>query len=73
MKNIPKCSECEYAEFTPGNGNPNRYYCMNEKARFARNQCEPNPLICKTERHSNKFTIKTSPKWCPLRNEQEEE
>ena len=65
---IRKCSECEFAKFADGNGNPNRYYCEHKNARFARSKCEPVPMICRTDRHSREFTIKTSPKWCPIRN-----
>lgn len=61
------CINCHHKEFTPGNGNPGRYYCKNPKARFARSECEPVPMICRTKRHSAELTIKTSPKWCPYR------
>lgn len=66
-----KCSECEFAKFTPGNGSPGRYYCENPDARFVRSECEPVPMICRTGRHDSNFTIKTSPKWCPFRKSPE--
>ena len=66
-KEVPKCSECEFAEFTDGNGRPNRYYCKHPDARFARSESEPTPMICRTERHSKELIIKTSPRWCPRR------
>lgn len=62
-----KCRECEFASFVKVNGGPNRYYCKNPDARFVRSECEPTPLICRTERNSEEVTIKTSPRWCPLR------
>ena len=70
---MEKCSECEYAKFVDYNGNPNRYYCHNEDARFARSECEPYPLICRTDRHSTEMKIKTSPRWCPFRKIPEEQ
>lgn len=63
------CNKCKFAEFRPGKGNPGRYYCKNPDAKFARSECEPVPMICRTGRHDSDFTIKTSPKWCPLRKE----
>lgn len=62
-KRVYKCCECEYTDFMKGNGSPNRYYCKHPDI--------PSPgrkLICRTERHSTDFTIKTSPRWCPKRN-----
>lgn len=61
-----KCNECEDAKFYDGNGTPSRYYCTNKEALKTRS-CPANTLICKTARHSKEFTIKTSPKWCPIR------
>lgn len=68
-KTVIRCSECDQKEFAKGNGTPNRYYCIHPKAQFARSECEPTPMICRTERHSKELTIKTSPKWCPRRKE----
>lgn len=64
---MKKCSECRFAKFVDGNGNPNRYYCYNEDACYARSECEPYPLICRTDRYSIEMKIKTSPRWCPFR------
>lgn len=61
------CIDCDYKEYTPGNGNPGRYYCKHPKARFAISECEPTPMICRTKRHSSELSIKSSPKWCPYR------
>lgn len=55
------CKDCSYKKFVPG-----RYYCENPNARFARSECEPTPLICKTGRHDEVMTVKTRPRWCPL-------
>ena len=60
------CKDCSYKEFHNGNGRPGRYYCLHDDARYARNKCEPTPMICRTERHDDKLTIKTAPRWCPL-------
>lgn len=60
MANI-KCKSCEHCSFCKLNGSPNRYYCD-----AASTNCTPNRLICRTERRSEKFTIKRAPKWCPL-------
>lgn len=68
-----KCKDCEYKSFLERKCGPNRYYCKHPEARFARSECEPTPLICKTERHSEELTIKTSPRWCPLRRKKDAE
>ncbi|MGN0331733.1 MAG: hypothetical protein ACI4D9_01695 [Lachnospiraceae bacterium] len=62
-----KCKDCDHKKFMEGNGNPGRHYCHHPDARFARSECEPVPMICRTGRHDKEVTIKTSPKWCPLR------
>ena len=64
-----KCKDCTYKDFLEHKDGPGCYYCKHPKARFARSECEPTPMICKTKRHSDELTIKTSPKWCPLRKE----
>lgn len=64
---MKKCSECEFAQFAECNGGLNRYYCVNEDARYAGSECEPHPMICRTDRHSTEMKIKTSPRWCPFR------
>ena len=57
-----KCKTCEHCSFVELNGNPNRYYC-----NLARTECTPNRMICRTERRSEEFTIKRTPRWCPLK------
>lgn len=57
------CKDCEFKHFQKHNGNPNRYYCLHPKAV----EGVGSRLICRTERHSEAITIKTSPRWCPLR------
>lgn len=59
-----KCSECNYKSFYADNGGANRYYCTNPIAT----EDVGSRLICRTERHSTKLKIKTSPKWCPLKH-----
>lgn len=61
------CSDCKYKHFESGNGNPNRYYCIHPVAAVSVNAGAR--LICKTKRHSEKITIKKSPRWCPLKRE----
>lgn len=61
-----KCVECEYKEFMKINGGPNRYYCNHDDVWEERK--EEDKMICRCERNSDKLTIKTSPKWCPLKN-----
>ncbi|MHC1722487.1 MAG: hypothetical protein AB9836_04680 [Aminipila sp.] len=63
MEKELECKICEHMNFEDGHGNPNRYYC-----NAASTQCTPFKLICKTERHSTEFTIKRTPKWCPLKH-----
>ncbi len=62
-----KCKECDHKKFVSDKAGCNRWYCENPEARFARSECEPTPMICRTKRHSKEVTVKTSPKWCPLR------
>lgn len=65
-----KCKDCTYKLFSENKSGPSRYYCKHPKARFVRSECEPTPMICRTKRHSDEITIKTSPKWCPLKQEE---
>ena len=60
------CKDCSYKKFYDMNGRPGRYYCLHDEAKFARSECEPHPIICRTARHDDKLTIKTAPRWCPL-------
>lgn len=62
-----RCEECNYKAFREDKAGVNRWYCKNPAAEFARSECEPTPMICRTKRHSKELTIKTSPKWCPFR------
>lgn len=59
---MKKCSDCNLKIFSKGNGSPNRYYCRHPEATKMGSR-----MICRTERHKTELTIKTSPKWCPLR------
>lgn len=71
MKEKIKCSDCEHKKFYPGNGNPGRCYCEHPDARFARSECEPTPMICRTGRHDDIMTVKTAPRWCPRKRKVE--
>lgn len=64
MKNkTPKCAGCRRCRFEDCNGSPNRYYCVHPAVMAGMG----NRMVCRTERHSTAITIKTSPRWCPLR------
>lgn len=56
------CKDCGYKIFEKGNGSPNRYYCKHPEATKMGSR-----MICRTERDKTELTIKTSPRWCPLR------
>ncbi|MHB8061274.1 MAG: hypothetical protein ACYDG2_01365 [Ruminiclostridium sp.] len=58
-----KCSECEYKVYEPSKGGINRYYCSHPEVTKG----VGSRMICRTERHSTMLKIKTSPKWCPLK------
>lgn len=62
-----KCRDCNHTKFMKGNGNPNRYYCTHPEA--GKEVGSSARMICRTERHSEEMTTKTSPRWCPLRGE----
>lgn len=62
-----KCKDCSFATFVPSNGGPGRYYCDNPDAKYATSPCIPRPMICRTERGKSEVTIKTAPKWCPVK------
>ena len=59
-----KCKDCIYCEFEKSNGGPNMYYCVHPTA--AQLVCAGARMICRTERGSMEFTIKSAPRWCPL-------
>ena len=71
MEDKLKCKTCEHCSFWFGNGSPNWYYCghpenPNEVAGIASYK-----IICRCGRgqseEAKKFTRKTTPKWCPLK------
>ena len=62
-----KCKNCKYCEFENGNGSPNRYYCVHRLSKSVLDGTRGNTIICKTERRSEEFTIKRTPRWCPLK------
>lgn len=59
----PKCSNCEYlsANISPYNNSRSNWYC-----KIARTECAPHRRIAQAK--ENKIPIKTSPRWCPLKN-----
>ena len=64
-----KCKECKYCEFIDRNGRPNIYFCdhpCNPSSLAGTSSCKK---ICTTERRSDEFKIKKTPKWCPLEKE----
>ena len=64
-----KCKDCSYKKLEKGNGSPNRYYCEHPIAyERAVGIGSPAREVCRTKRGCTEVTIKTSPKWCPLKN-----
>ena len=62
-----KCSECNHCKFAEDKGGVNRYYCTHKKAAASVNASAR--LITSTKRHDTELTVKTSPRWCPLKEE----
>ena len=62
-----KCSECKYCVFAKGKGSPSRYYCEHKEA--AKAALASARLICRCDRYDDTITIKSSPRWCPLKGE----
>ena len=62
-----KCSECNHCQFGEDKGGVNRYYCKHTTAAASVNASAR--LIARTKRHEKELTIKSSPRWCPLRAE----
>lgn len=60
-----KCSECNQCHFGEDKGGVNRYYCKHPKAAASVNASAR--LIAKTKRHKKELTVKTAPRWCPLK------
>ena len=61
---LMKCVDCDLKKLQERKCGGNRYYCGHPDAPRKNGPA----LICKTERHSTELMIKTSPRWCPLRN-----
>lgn len=57
------CKDCDFRRFENYNGSPNRYHCVHPEAVRGVGY----RLICRTDRHSSEIKMKTSPKWCPLK------
>lgn len=63
-----KCSECNHREFAEDKkGGVHRYYCKHKKAAASVNATAR--LITRTKRHEKELTVKTAPRWCPLKEE----
>lgn len=62
------CENCKQCVFSDGHGSPNRYYCSHKENPDRISGIGGFTLICKTERHSKEFTIKKTPRWCPMKN-----
>jgi len=66
-----KCKDCEYQSFSRGypehvkSSGLSSYYCKHPDHPSINGAT----LICKTKRGCEELTIKTSPKWCPLKVE----
>ena len=58
-----KCSECKNCKLVEYKGSPSRYYCQEAYGAVG--------LISRCDRYSNELKIKTSPKWCPLKQNKE--
>ena len=67
-KNQPilKCKTCRYCKGGGSGGARGKYYCKHPVA--AEEACASAKLICYVPRWSNEFTIKKTPKWCPLKD-----
>lgn len=66
-KEVPKCAECPDKMFAEYNGSPSRYYCSNKIACKAHNVGMVK--ICNCDRGKSVLKIKTSPRWCPRRDQ----
>ncbi len=68
-KNQPilKCKTCRYCVGGGHGSARGRYYCEHPVA--AEMACASSKPICYVPRRSNEFTIKKTPKWCPLKDE----
>ncbi len=60
-----KCAECSYAELSKHNNGPSRYYCIHTQIKTETNAGRE--MICRCERNSEELTIKTAPRWSPLK------
>lgn len=63
-----KCANCNHCKFGEDKGGVNRYYCEHHAAAASVNASAR--LIARTKRHERELTIKTSPRWCPLKAEE---
>lgn len=61
-----KCSDCNYKLLEKYSGGLSRFYCKHPNAEDGIGSRK----IGKTMRGSSELTIKTAPKWCPIKNKQ---
>lgn len=78
--NRPKCKECMHMKTYENWGRSGRVYCNHPDKDYIENYCREHRIhsqpgfICLRKRvlraYSYKYepTIKTSPRWCPLKN-----
>ncbi len=63
-----KCSECNHCQFAEDKKRGmNRYYCKHRAAAASVNAGAR--LLARTKRHETELTVKTAPRWCPLKSE----
>ena len=72
------CADCKYAEIGYRSSALGRapVYCQHQNQEYIIEYCHNNRVgkmpgfICYTKRGTNELTIKTSPRWCPLKKEE---
>ena len=62
-----KCRTCKYCVGGGNGSSPGRFWCKHPVA--AKSVNAGGKPICRTPRRSDEFTIKRTPKWCPLKGE----
>ncbi|MBE5757582.1 MAG: hypothetical protein E7345_01445 [Clostridiales bacterium] len=68
-----KCKDCEHCVFNESKNGRSIYFCRHAKSPSVLARTAGQTEICRTERRSTEFTIKKTPKWCPLNIEKEEQ
>ena len=71
-----KCKDCKYMEYLK-RGNRHAVYCKHPNQDYINDYCNKHRVvampgfICFTKLFSFELRTKTSPKWCPLRKEEQ--